>query len=146
MNHYDELVEKGAKFLDERYAGWENSIDLKILDLSSDTACVTGQLSGDYGMFVSNHLIHGPDYGFSLSSGSYSLLTDAWRRVIAKRRNGVHGVCLLLDEMAKNHLIKSVYGDRIEAALVKLNKIAEVSSVSDANAKLERIREILDGV
>jgi hypothetical protein len=43
---YAARVAKGAALLDEKRPGWEQLIDLEILDIESPTSCVTAQLSG----------------------------------------------------------------------------------------------------
>lgn len=43
-----ERVQAGIDFLDERHPEWRGEIDRNILDLSSQTDCVLGQLYGHY--------------------------------------------------------------------------------------------------
>lgn len=48
---YEDLrakVERGAKLLDEKLPEWRSKIDLDLLDISTATQCVLGQLFGDY--------------------------------------------------------------------------------------------------
>ncbi len=48
MNIYESSVEKGIAFLDERFPGWHNEIDVEKLDVMCAGRCVLGQLYGTY--------------------------------------------------------------------------------------------------
>ena len=67
----EERVERGARWLDENFPGWEGRIDIDTLDISSGTYCICGQVfdedanrlmaAGADGSIVSS----GFDYGYS---------------------------------------------------------------------------------
>ena len=105
-------VSKGAQLLDEKRPGWWRDIDLLTLDIASRCGCVIGQVGGlakaaDRGLcyqVVSDRL--GVGYydeipmGFEAAAtreesglirpnavaAEYAALTEAWRDLIAKRR------------------------------------------------------------
>lgn len=106
-----ENVARGAAFLDQRYPGWEDRIDLGTLTLSSCTQCVLGQLIP--GFHWENKLIHerltfadATACGFMMRGGDefamflkslkddyeladrlwYQPLQDAWVALIVERR------------------------------------------------------------
>lgn len=89
-------VERGAALLDERLPGWEDKIDLERLDLASTCNCVLGQLHRKRGRPGHRNYYAGLNelgittpsrYGFSVwSGGRFESLTEAWRRLITRRR------------------------------------------------------------
>ena len=93
---FEEQVQNGAKFLDMARNGWENEINLDILQLSSCYQCVCGQLFGGEktARSVEMHRSGMVFLGFALneifnrgeSFKQYGLLTTAWKAEITRRR------------------------------------------------------------
>jgi hypothetical protein len=111
-----ERVARGAAALDERKPGWNEQIDLDVLDLNNCNNCILGQLYGHYAgapqalkwldpLDVAGYIA--PDYGFDrrpslfvgdadyralaeeAADAEYDALTEEWRRVITARRSSV---------------------------------------------------------
>lgn len=96
---------RGAALLDERDGGWAVHVDPASLRLSDGTACVLGQLSGEYrrglrarvldlssapGRFVSPVDLGFQavdDLGDAAEDLDYALLTRAWRELVDERRS-----------------------------------------------------------
>lgn len=83
-------VERGAALLDERYPGWEHSVDLAKLDLSDSCRCILGQLFDKDGYYI--------DGGYTLGVKQLDLFLSGDSRLSARyfgfnadrRRRGVH--------------------------------------------------------
>jgi len=100
-----EMVNKGAKFLDENYKGWykTNRIKIKTLNLLDSKKCILGQLfkhENDGYFYASNHIDGLKDdnvrraLGFTLfenDSGDPTELTLLWVEEIKKRRKKSNG-------------------------------------------------------
>lgn len=89
---FDARVKKGATELDAVYGSdWRNKIDLSLLDMSSPTQCVLGQVYGSYSvglakLNVSSYNNDAQDYGFTtLESGDYGnvKINAAWLRFLS---------------------------------------------------------------
>lgn len=80
-------VRKGAEFLEKKYPGWLDKIDLDTLDMYNPKKCVLGQLFGFYGREVASKL---EKRGFDILDDEpvehYSMLTKAWRDKILRMR------------------------------------------------------------
>jgi hypothetical protein len=86
-----EKVERGALLLDERHPGWHHKINLNELNLESCTACVLGQLHGDFGQGLDEldappwtsamrqRRAFAADHGFALDDDYYHLWAPAMR-------------------------------------------------------------------
>lgn len=48
MNKHTEKVRTGAALLDDKFPGWRELIDLRLLDVRSEFDCILGQLWGTY--------------------------------------------------------------------------------------------------
>lgn len=84
-------IERGAALLDQNAPGWERTIDLDQLSLSSTSYCIVGQVYGDY--IDGLHVLNGDAekrpaaYGFTTwSTEQFEALTDKWRAFIEARR------------------------------------------------------------
>lgn len=88
----DERVAAGAAFLDERYPGWVERIDLDGLEMDDCANCIIGQAVGNY-----FDLFRMPDQddraaslGFNTEAEEHpwdmGRLEHAWRRLIEARR------------------------------------------------------------
>jgi hypothetical protein len=98
MNAFTERVGRGAALLDERRPDWWRLVDLDRLDIGSPCDCIAGQLymgGGNYRNWTmvmdslglhaeADEAAHGFD-GPGLT-GDYTALTEAWRTLIARRR------------------------------------------------------------
>ncbi len=91
-----DLVAAGIKLLDERIPGWEKSIDLEDLELSSSSECILGQLfDHSYGDGLNRLDIRGEPYGFAdyesfvtdrwVDLSTYDLLQEEWVSALEKR-------------------------------------------------------------
>ena len=82
----EERAEKGAALLDERLPGWRTQIDVDGLELRWCSACVLGQLFGDYDRGVAALGLtkqEEREYGFWVPRESwYTRLTEAWRKLV----------------------------------------------------------------
>ena len=97
---------RGAALLDDRDAGWADRVDPGTLHLSDGSACVLGQLWGEYrhglgrarvldfssapGRFVSPVDLGFQavgDLGDAAEALDYTLLTRAWRAEVDRRRS-----------------------------------------------------------
>lgn len=85
----------GAKLLDVLKPGWAQRIDLDRLDLADCSACVLGQLFGDFGVGAERLFTMRPDTfnaakecGFDKDgfAESWSSLNVSWRNEITKRQ------------------------------------------------------------
>jgi hypothetical protein len=92
--HAKRRVARGAAFLDKRYPGWQDQVDLTRLDIDSCYQCVLGQL---YGSFTQGSNSLGIGYekcarmgmdskGLVRSKEEFPKLTRAWVREIMFRR------------------------------------------------------------
>lgn len=102
-----ERVKRGLALLEETHGpGWEDKIDMELLDLNSPMFCVLGQVfaeeararrcacgCGDpwtgYDLFCDRHFRgrgHDVcDYGFNTENEDYDALQQAWEHVLAPR-------------------------------------------------------------
>jgi hypothetical protein len=89
-----ERVERGAALLDEKRPGWWQFIDLDRLDIEDGCDCVAGQLDGTANYMralrrigLSGSEADAVSHGFeSGDDEEYAGLTEAWRTLIARRR------------------------------------------------------------
>jgi hypothetical protein len=91
-----ERVARGAALLDGKLPGWDERIDLAVLDLETCTLCVLGQVFASaaaqsgfagYGVGLRALDVAGFPYGFTAAEGeTWAELTAEWRRVITARR------------------------------------------------------------
>lgn len=102
---YDERVERGAEWLDKNEKGWMEKIDLSLLDLREDDACICGQIdaSGSHAFYryIFNKELaaaQAHELGFILwnkdegcNALDYAKLTTAWKRLIRERRREERG-------------------------------------------------------
>jgi len=87
-------VARGVALLDKNLPGWRTVVNPDILDMTSDTACVLGQL---YGRYISGCSalgitagVQATRYGFNAVASLYTdpllaesnALTEAWRAVL----------------------------------------------------------------
>lgn len=98
-------VERGAAYLDDVDPGWHDRVDPSTLELADGSACVLGQLHGDFRLGLGrSHLINLSSaprgslspvaYGFKGASDvpedvqdrDYRMLNRAWREAIRERR------------------------------------------------------------
>lgn len=91
-------VERGITWLNFRFPGWVEKIDLDTLDLNNNSCCVLGQLFGD-SMCI--HLIYGykeegktwaDKHAFDIQTGlfcdeAYAELTEIWKQKILDTRS-----------------------------------------------------------
>lgn len=81
-------VKRGVELLDARLPGWRERVNPDTLDLANGCRCIVGQVLGDYDEGVALLGLSQPAaerYGFWASGRqSFSALTDAWRRVLAR--------------------------------------------------------------
>lgn len=98
MSKYQSIkgrVAAGVKLLDKLCPGWQLTIDVPELDISSPSRCVLGQVFGAYTEGLDYLLRNTPKggdivpltthFGFALSShedGKYPLLTRTWQKAI----------------------------------------------------------------
>lgn len=94
-------VKRGAKYLDKNSPGWEQELDLDILELSNPSVCILGQALGGFysGMRELGLSEHKAEkLGFSLKSEDFdglrewgdedqlwSMLTEEWVRLVDNR-------------------------------------------------------------
>lgn len=95
-------VQRGAAWLDEKIPGWEQQIDLDLLDVGSVENCILGQLGhGRVGSMAEECLCRacghlGARLGFEAEGdhsqryAEYGRLTIAWDAVITWRRRPIH--------------------------------------------------------
>lgn len=104
-----ELVERGARLLDEKLPGWADQIDLDTLNMREGCNCIIGQIGGrrfnldalgwhndvdaaHYSNLIGPMGIVGYEYGFDSSADRddfhvfYDDLQDAWKGEIVARR------------------------------------------------------------
>lgn len=99
--NFAERVRAGAALLDARKPGWDSKIKADRLALEDGSACVLGQVYGDYSdgyreLFALEENSYNPEIektsealGFVLTgtaSRQYRRLTQAWKRFLSKRR------------------------------------------------------------
>lgn len=98
-----ERVERGIAYLDRMTPGWDQRIDLEMLDMNSCTRCVLGQLYGDYEHGLTKIGLRAPyaawmeaestkaavNYGFFTRRGisRWDRLTELWRELLQARRS-----------------------------------------------------------
>jgi hypothetical protein len=90
---YAARVAKGAALLDEKRPGWEQLIDLDILDIENGTCCVTAQLSGQEAWYAGMRQLglnmrSYTEHGFRADDGDqqdYPALNTLWKDLISKR-------------------------------------------------------------
>ena len=74
--YVEDYVERGAKLLDEERPGWADMIYLEQLQMSDCSACILGQLYGDYSDAVNTILnVPGDEFGFDLPEAPRELLS-----------------------------------------------------------------------
>jgi hypothetical protein len=83
-------VKQGMAYLDKAHPGWEDEIDLTILDLTSPIYCVLGQLHGNFFDYMRGARI-GHDavvsFGFAnYGTRGYRRLTTRWKKAIKNRQ------------------------------------------------------------
>lgn len=89
---YMDRVEKGAAYLDDRYPGWVERIDLDKLDMLNATCCVLAQASGkNYHTLPPAVRESAVNLGFTLHDtaeydSSWVVLTNSWADLIRRRR------------------------------------------------------------
>lgn len=49
---YEEQIENGVKYLNNKFYGWLEKIDLSILDMVEEDKCIIGQLSGGFNKWL----------------------------------------------------------------------------------------------
>lgn len=91
---YEDQIEAGITFLNERYPGWQNDLpDLELIEMGEPCNCVLGQITGSYWQEVeeaSGHdrwstgayewaVAHGFDIDAEDDGTSYESLTEEWR-------------------------------------------------------------------
>ena len=100
-----ERVQRGAAYLDDVDPGWHERVDPSTLELADGSACILGQLHGDFRLGLGrSHLINLSSaprgslspvaYGFKCTSDvpdevqdrDYRMLNRAWREAIRERR------------------------------------------------------------
>lgn len=92
---FEDRVAAGAAWLDEKYPGWEDKIDLGLLNIARADTCVLGQLGlGDqyFNLAGRTNTAFLIEHGFDRVFGEPDLnrkldeLTYAWRLLIRGRR------------------------------------------------------------
>jgi hypothetical protein len=113
-NWYDHRVKKGAILLDQVVPGWFDLIDTDLLDMTSDTKDILGQIYGDFkhGFWIitrplpSDQLFSAADHGFTLYDneqdtrvddrdliiGRFKVLEALWKQEICTHRQAQLGV------------------------------------------------------
>jgi hypothetical protein len=100
MNQTNKHVEQGAKWLDKRCPGWADRVDLDVLHLDSDSACILGQLTGSFGRWMLGRcnfllgMLWAVRHGFQVSFRRHMAspraaeqeLREAWVKTIKARR------------------------------------------------------------
>ncbi|WP_412063366.1 hypothetical protein [Rubrivirga sp. IMCC45206] len=97
---------RGADLLDDRDGGWAANVDTATLELADGTACVLGQLAGEYRLGLRarvfdlssapTRFVSPVDLGFqavgdlgeAAEALDYAFLTRAWREEITARQQG----------------------------------------------------------
>lgn len=96
----EQRVKSGVKMLDEVYPYWDQAINLSLLDLSSITSCILGQLYGNFTLGVDTIRAHYPDmwdnaeeHGFDTytyytdqKEVEWKMLDHLWSEEIESRR------------------------------------------------------------
>lgn len=101
---FEAQIAKGIALLDEKYPGWEEKIDLSILDIGSGCECIVGQLYPDqfneslFNLFPEGDTVHKiketrkhglsidcHDMTYAERDNAYADLTDEWIAFISKR-------------------------------------------------------------
>lgn len=88
---FEQEIQRGIAFLDERYPKWEEKVNVKTLDMLRSNACVVGQVAGDFwdvfgyadqaialGFMLPRTLMCVPEY--------VALYQQEWREAIRKRQ------------------------------------------------------------
>jgi hypothetical protein len=110
MEEASQRVARGAAFLDEADPGWYRRVDATTLELSSGSACVLGQLHGEYRLGLGRSRLVDPssaplaslspsDYGFqavygadaALQDRDYGYLNRAWQKEVRRRQAAARG-------------------------------------------------------
>ena len=91
MTTIAERVARGAALLDQHMPGWENKVNLNILDIGLMDDCILGQCYGRYWDGARALKVFGrssASLGFDAgdNKGDYELLTEAWAQLIEARR------------------------------------------------------------
>jgi len=90
----DARILAGAKWLDEKYPGWVDRVNLDTLSQANGTLCILTQASG-IGVFFYVKAVNGLTareacaYGFDSWDGEYAKDTENWKRLIQFRRQVV---------------------------------------------------------
>lgn len=83
-------IKRGLELLDTEARGWENEIDLTILDMGDSDVCILGQLYGTYrdGLEALTLSLSPEEAGFERVAGesTYTELTQTWTEIIRKKR------------------------------------------------------------
>lgn len=92
----EELVRNAAAFLDEAVPGWWKRVKVDILDMSSTSKCVLGQLYGDYGVGCATLDVYDTPLhlAFWVLSPSEELKErqKIWKELIRARHDATHSV------------------------------------------------------
>lgn len=87
-----DIVKRGADLLDEQRPGWDREIDIGQLDIALGSACILGQLYGQYSVGVHELKVTGAYYGFAATwdvDASKCItafdLTAAWQEELSSR-------------------------------------------------------------
>ena len=125
-----ERVAKGAAFLDKKCPDWEDRIDLNLLEISSWSWCLLGQLYGDYDTGVDRLRIYWSskkwNFGFTISpetkiGAEFTELTQAWKEeILARRERKMKVIPQPKTQKAKRHLVKVVASTAISILILRL--------------------------
>ncbi len=92
---FEDRTAKGAALLTEKIPGWENALNIAILNMACPQKCVLGQQFGAYinGVYALNLTAKEcVEHGFTLDRCEpdrfYIDLTDAWREAIREKLMG----------------------------------------------------------
>lgn len=104
---FEKQINNGVKLLNEKKPNWFNLINLNKFDMENGQSCLLSQIyQKDYrdsinNLFTTKEInkdLH-YDYGFGLNKcDNYPILTEEWKEVIIKLRNGS-----ILDIKPENH-------------------------------------------
>jgi hypothetical protein len=104
-----ERIDRGVALLDREYPGWDDEIDLQLLDLSCSARCICGQVD-NWGDMLARHAANGSGsavdwataHGFTVEvnnrvTDDFDRLTEGWRETIMARRG--HAAVALAEEL-----------------------------------------------
>lgn len=83
---YEKKAARGARWLDRHVPGWHDRINIGMLDPTSNTNCVFGQVFGDFSATM-DKMFFIPDW-FS-SSPKMLLLPNGWAGIFWAHRHGL---------------------------------------------------------